>query len=97
MSRTSLRLVKCGPAIERGSWDATYILTHQTTGPGGTSLDLDLNTVVSREGVTAHIDLSIPKQPSEEAALDKLAEWLERAAVALRERSKEPTLSLRIE
>lgn len=66
---------------------AVYALSH--SGPENT---LDLNLVVTedcRDGAfRASIDVESPAFDSPDAALDKLAEWLERAAAAVRARER---------
>lgn len=67
---------------------ATYELQHYQGGRGGTCLTLSVELTAGLGRVKARIpDLEPQVDGADpEAALDKLAEWMERAAVALRAR-----------
>lgn len=73
-----------------GTSVANYKLTHSTPGARGTTLELNVQLEVRRpygEIIATVTDLK-PKVKGldSEEALDKLADWLERAAKALRQR-----------
>lgn len=72
---------------------ATYKLTHSTPGRNGTILDLVVRisdfsdgTGKGKQRVRAEVSLDPYVDGDAEAALDKLAEWMERAAEAIRKR-----------
>lgn len=67
---------------------STYRLTHVTPGRTGTHLTLDVRLERGFGSTWASVPDLRPEIKSEDAeeALDKLAEWLERAAAALRAR-----------
>lgn len=69
---------------------AHYELTHSQGGRSGTCLKLNLTVERTFGKVRAKFTDLQPEVPGDdaEAALDKLAEWCERAAAALRERGK---------
>lgn len=71
-------------------FSATYELVHVTPGRQGTHLTLDVKLTRAFGEVTAEIPDLVPKVKGEsfEPALDKLAEWLERAAAAIRARGE---------
>lgn len=62
---------------------ATYELIHSGE---STTLDLEVVVTAGRGGFCAGMNLSCPDKPTTDEALDKLAEWLERSAAAIRER-----------
>jgi hypothetical protein len=75
---------------DRRTQTATYRLTHVTPGRDGTHLTLDVR-IDRVAGLTwASMPDLRPRIESEDAeqALDKLAEWMERAAAAIRARGK---------
>jgi hypothetical protein len=84
----SLKLIKTAVTAEGRVTVATYRLEHNQPGRNGTCLSLD----VTLEHGFNRIKVGMPDLAPEvsgvdpEAALDKLAEWLERSAIAIRKR-----------
>jgi hypothetical protein len=67
----------------------TYTARHSTPGRNGTTLDLDIEVVITPTSASARmskIEADVSVEPDPEAALDKLASWLERTALAIRTR-----------
>lgn len=69
---------------------AVYELSHSTPGRQGTTLSLNVHIEMAFGRTKAQVLDLQPEVEGEnpEAALDKLADWLERSAKALRERGK---------
>lgn len=69
---------------------AVYELSHSIPGRQGTTLSLDVHLEMAFGRTKAQVLDLRPEVEGEnpEAALDKLADWLERSAKALRERGK---------
>lgn len=74
-----------------GAIVATYKLTHDTA---ETHLELALDVVVSprAEACRAKMTIETPDLGTPDVALDKLADWLERSAAAIR--ARKPSVSL---
>jgi hypothetical protein len=88
MASSHLQLKNVSLSEEGRFTTASYDLRHTQSGRDGTTLTLDLNVKtgmgrcwVSLDGLTVE-----RKDDDTEQALDKLAEWLERASIALRNR-----------
>lgn len=91
MTYTRLELQSCQVSelsADQQKVVANYQLKHATPGREGTTLTLDVQVTQAFGKVTAKIlDLEPEvKGGTQEEALDKLAEWMERAAVAIRQR-----------
>ena len=85
-----LTLQSCHADDDKSALTAHYRLTHSRPGRGGTTLELNVRVVHAFGRVTADITDLAPRveTTNTEEALDKLAEWLERAAAGLRARGK---------
>ncbi len=67
--------------------EVSYDLQH-SSGKYGTTLGLEVRLTISREGLNASMLIEGPCMSTPDDALDKLAEWLERSAEALRRRDE---------
>lgn len=76
-----------GHNYEEGLFDGEILLEYSAEHNNGTStLDLDISVKLGHEGAVASMEIKCPPCGDEEAALDKLADWLERTAKAIRAR-----------
>jgi hypothetical protein len=73
----------------RGCLEAKYGLKHITPGPGGTHLEQDLTLTIDRDGATASITLTDCRGSSPEEAMERMANWLRRMAIAIEQRKGE--------
>ena len=64
----------------------TYELQHSTPGRDGTTLRLELELTVGLDGTESAFTFDGPSCATPDAALDKMAEGLERSAAAIRAR-----------
>lgn len=79
-----------GHNYEEGLLDGETLLEYSAKHNNNTStLDLDINVKLGHEGAVASMEIKCPPCVDEEAALDKLADWLERTAKAIRVRKAE--------
>lgn len=81
-----LKLVQC-QAVEGGDVEAQYVAAVAAE-KGGTSIDVPVRLLVGASGAKAAADIDVPEAPDEEAALDLLADSLERVAASIRARGE---------
>lgn len=92
MSDTSLRLASLMSDDTKTS--IVYLGRHSTPGRDGTTLSFDMVLEKNLAGnYSARIDFGVPPIfNTPEQAMDKLADWLSRAAIAIKERKTAPPI-----
>ena len=79
--------------VERDSRTVTVTYTMTHTGPR-TTLELELAMAIASTGVRTAMSVEGPECGSPDEALDRLAEWLERSAQAIRDRRSVPGVAV---